>query len=134
MKPSLTFPRWPRGHAREAAHVCVHTVCVYVWINGCFAPLIMPRHHLRPEGMRGRGSCDWLTCYAILSDSESPFTAIAYRCPEGGTAHKDTCTCREKGMCLEVRGTLQYIFIYILFLELFFQTRMARRGNGSTGY
>lgn len=38
-------------------------------------------------------------------------------------------------MCLEVRDTLQYVFIYILFLELFFfQTRMARRENGSTGY
>lgn len=63
--------------------VCEHTVCVYVCINGCFAPLIMPRHQLRPEGMRGRASCDWLMRYAILSDSESPFTAVAYWWLEG---------------------------------------------------
>lgn len=58
--------------------MCVYSMCVYVCINGCFAPLIIPRYQLRPEGMRGRVSCDWLMHYAILNDSESPFTAVAY--------------------------------------------------------
>lgn len=49
MKPSLTFLEWPRGHRREGTR----TVCVYVCVNGCFAPLIMPQLQLGPESMVG---------------------------------------------------------------------------------
>lgn len=75
---------------RVSLSLCVYvcTVCVYVCINGCFAPLIMPWYQLRPEDMRGRASCDWLMCCAILSDSESPFTAVAYWCYPGGVQGK----------------------------------------------
>lgn len=84
VKPSLTFLEWPWGHRREGA--C--TVCVYVCVNGCFAPLIMPQRQLGPEGIGGGwgGGGLWLAdvFIAILSDTESPFTVIVYWCPEGG--------------------------------------------------
>lgn len=113
VKPSLTFLEWPWGREREVVRVCVRTVCVYVCINGCFAPLIMPRYQLRPEGMRGRGSCDWLMRYAILSDSESPFTAVAYWCCPGGVLGARTPACKQ-GMCLKVQcmhESRQYIVV-----------------------
>lgn len=88
VKPSLTFLEWPWGHRREGAR----TVCVYVCVNGCFAPLIMPQRQLGPEGIGGGwgGGGLWLAdvFIAILSDTESPFTVIVYWCPEGGDAWK----------------------------------------------
>ncbi len=97
--------------------VCVYVQHVCVCINGCFAPLIMPWYQLRPEGMRGRGSCDWLMRYAILNDSESPFTAVASRCCPGGVRGTKTPACKH-GMC--IKGQYMHVYRRIHFLFTFY--------------
>lgn len=63
--------------------MCAYSMCVCLdkWLLCSSDNATAPAEARGYEGERG--SCDWFTRYAILSDSESPFTAIAFRCPEG---------------------------------------------------
>lgn len=120
----VTISRWKKGWYKQWNHLwhpwngpeaiggeSVRTVCVFVCVNACFAPPIMPQlAGARGYGKGGEGSCDWLMCCSILS--ESIYRSCLLMPRGGGWGGGGTDTWKHLHVYSRLKITFDLRFIY----------------------